>query len=106
MTTETKQSETPYIVTRDDAYHTSYFYIMDKSGAPVARIQVELDETGRLLEAAIKAAEEKANFIVRACNSHDTLIEVVRAMSKFDGRNFTGHLRDMAKEALKQAGVQ
>lgn len=47
--------------------------------------------------------QDNADLIVRACNSHSDLMEVVEAMSTFDGRNFTGHLRDMAKAALAKA---
>jgi hypothetical protein len=58
----------------------------------------------KILFGAIEcSSEENAEFIIRACNAHDELIDFVKDVSEFDGRNSTIHLKEIAKELLAKA---
>lgn len=39
------------------------------------------------------------------CNSQEDLIEIVRAVAKWDNRNSTVHIKEMAKEALTKRNI-
>lgn len=87
--------------------------IREKKSGQVYAVARYADETPESLDEHRKngtdPCQEKGERIVRACNSHDALVEVAKwAVGCFEcGEHLVpAHLYSDAKEALKQAGVK
>lgn len=84
MNMETKHTPTPFEARSmtSNGYQESAKVIFDNNGNEVCRIDYRLMETG---SDGIKKSEENASFIVRACNSHESLVSVLEwALSQIE----------------------